>query len=56
MRKLAIDLTYQPTGGTLAQIIQIITNIDSYDFDKVVFYITQDNTNLFKDNIFLVYN
>ena len=50
MRKLAIDLTYQPTGGTLAQIIQVITNIDSYDFDKVVFYLTQENTNLFKDN------
>ena len=48
MRKLAIDLTYQPTGGTLTQIIEIIKNVDSYDFAKVVFYITSDNINLFE--------
>ena len=48
MRKLAIDLTYQPTGGTLAQIIEIIKDVDSYDFAKVVFYITSDNINLFE--------
>ena len=48
MRKLAIDLTYQPTGGTLAQIIEIIKDVDSYDFAEVVFYITSDNINLFE--------
>ena len=48
MRKLAIDLTYQPTGGTLTQIIEIIKNVDSYDFAKVIFYITSDNLNLFE--------
>ena len=48
MSKLAVDLTYQPTGGTLTQIIEIIKNIDSYDFTKVVFYITSDNINLFE--------
>ena len=48
MRKLAVDLTYQPTGGSLTQIIEIIKNVDSYDFAKVVFYITSDNINLFE--------
>ena len=48
MSKLAIDLTYQPTGGSLTQIIEIIKNVDSYDFAKVVFYITSDNLNLFE--------
>ena len=48
MSKLAIDLTYQPTGGSLTQIIEIIKNVDSYDFAKVVFYITSDNINLFE--------
>ena len=48
MSKLAIDLTYQTTGGALPQIIEIIKNIDSYDFAKVIFYVTSDNINLFE--------
>jgi glycosyltransferase involved in cell wall biosynthesis len=48
MRKLAIDLTYQPTGGTLTQIIEIIKNINSYDFEKVIFFVTSDNLKLFE--------
>jgi glycosyltransferase involved in cell wall biosynthesis len=50
MRKLAIDLTYQPTGGSIPQITEIINNIDYYDFDSVIFYITKDNLNFFKDS------
>ena len=50
MRKLAIDLTYKPTGGSVPQINQIINNINSYDFDYVIFYITNDNFHFFKDN------
>jgi glycosyltransferase involved in cell wall biosynthesis len=47
MSKLAIDLTYQPVGGSLAQIIEIIKNIDSYNFTEVVFYLTKENRYLF---------
>ena len=47
MRKLAIDLTYRPTGGALAQIKEIIRNLDYYDFDEVVFYLTNDNRHFF---------
>ena len=47
MSKLAIDLTYQPVGGSLAQIIEIIKNIDSYNFSEVVFYTTKENIHLF---------
>jgi glycosyltransferase involved in cell wall biosynthesis len=50
MRKLAIDLTYRPTGGALAQIKEIIRNLDYYDFDEVVFYLTNDNRHFF-DNV-----
>ena len=50
MRKLAIDLTYQPTGGSIPQISEIINNIDCYDFDSVIFYVTNDNLNFFKDS------
>ena len=49
MSILAVDLTYQPTGGTLSQIIEIIKNIDSYDFNKVVFFTTKDNLYLFEN-------
>jgi len=48
MNKLAIDLTYQPVGGALSQIKELINNVNIYDFDKVVFYITRDNLHLFK--------
>ena len=34
MTKLAIDLTYQPVGGALAQIKEIIKNEDSFNFDN----------------------
>jgi len=47
MPKLAIDLTYRPVGGTLAQINETIKNIDSYSFSEVVFYLTRDNRHLF---------
>jgi glycosyltransferase involved in cell wall biosynthesis len=47
MSKLAIDLTYQPVGGSLAQITEIIKNIDSYNFSEVVFYLTKENRYLF---------
>ena len=49
MTKLAIDLTYQPMGGALAQINEIIKNIDSCDFDNVVFYLSNDNLHFFDD-------
>ena len=49
MSILAVDLTYQPTGGTLSQIKEIIKNIDSYDFNKVVFFTTKDNLYLFEN-------
>ena len=47
MTILAIDLTYQPVGGALAQIKEIIINVNSYKFDKVFFYLTKDNAYLF---------
>ena len=34
----------------MVQIIQIIKNLDTYDFDNVVFYITTDNFHLFENN------
>lgn len=46
--KLAIDLTYQPFGGSLSQIKELINNVNVYDFDKVVFFTTKDNLHLFK--------
>jgi glycosyltransferase involved in cell wall biosynthesis len=51
MSKLAIDLTYQPTGGSITQILEIIKNVDSYVFDEVNFYITNDNLNLFEGSV-----
>lgn len=47
MTKLAIDLTYHPVGGALAQIKEIIKNYNSYNFDNLVFYITTENICLF---------
>ena len=47
MSKLAIDLMYQPVGGALAQINEIIRNIESYSFSEVVFYLTRENRHLF---------
>jgi len=49
MSKLAIDLTYQPVGGALAQIIEIIKNIETYSFSKVIFYTTKENLYLFDE-------
>jgi len=49
MSKLAIDLTYKPTGGALAQIKEIIKDINVYRFDSVIFYLTKDNIHLFDD-------
>ena len=43
MKKLAIDLTYKPVGGSLAQIKEMINNIDYYRFDNVIFYVSNDN-------------
>ena len=43
MTKLAIDLTYQPVGGALAQIKEIINNVNSFNFDIVVFYLAKEN-------------
>ena len=42
MTKLAIDLTYQPVGGALAQIKEIINNVNSFNFDIVVFYLAKE--------------
>ncbi len=50
MHTLAIDLTFKPTGGTLAQINQLIRNSNSYDFENIVFFITNDNVHLFKNS------
>ena len=49
MRKLAINITFKPTGGVLAQVNQLILNIDSYDFNQIVFYSTRDNAHLFEN-------
>ena len=51
MSKLAIDLTYQPVGGALAQIIEIIKNVETYSFSKVIFYTTKENLYLFDECI-----
>jgi glycosyltransferase involved in cell wall biosynthesis len=49
MSKLAIDLTYHPSGGALAQIKEIINSVGCYNFEKVAFYLTSDNMHLFDD-------
>jgi len=49
MRKLGIDITFKPTGGVLAQINQLILNLESYDFEQIIFYTTPDNKNLFEN-------
>ena len=49
MPKLAIDLTYNPVGGALTQIKEIIKDIESFRFDEVVFYVTMQNSSLFSD-------
>ena len=49
MTKLAIDLTYQPVGGALAQIKEIINNVHCFNFDNIVFYLARENTYLFDD-------
>lgn len=47
MSKLAIDLTYQPVGGALAQIQETIKHVEYYRFEKILFYCTPDNLHLF---------
>ena len=57
MKILAIDLTYSSFGGADTQIIQIIKNIDVYEFDKYIIYTNNDNLELFdirNNNISLV--
>jgi glycosyltransferase involved in cell wall biosynthesis len=49
MNKLVIDLTFNPVGGALSQIKEIINNIESYAFDEVLFYSTHENYHLFQD-------
>ena len=49
MGKMAIDLTYQPVGGALSQITEIIRNVDTYRFDKVIFFIAKENLHLFDE-------
>jgi glycosyltransferase involved in cell wall biosynthesis len=49
MSKLAIDVTFKPTGGVLTQINQLILNIDSYEFNEIIFYTTHDNALLFEN-------
>jgi glycosyltransferase involved in cell wall biosynthesis len=50
MRKLAIDFTFQATGGVLARVNQLIKNINSYDFDEVIFFIASDNRHHFENS------
>ena len=47
-KTLAINLIYNPTGGSLAQIKKLIQNIDEYEFSNFIFYITPKNLNLVK--------
>jgi len=47
MKTLSIDLTYQPVGGALSQIIEIICNLSEYQFSKIIFFTTQENRYLF---------
>jgi len=57
MKILAIDFTYGSFGGSRAQIIQIIKNLDAYDFDKCIIYSNKDNSKLFdlsNENISIV--
>ena len=49
MSKLVIDLTFNPVGGALSQIKEIINNIDLYIFDEILFYSTRENNHLFQD-------
>jgi glycosyltransferase involved in cell wall biosynthesis len=49
MKTLAIDLTYQPVGGALVQIKEIIKNIDVFNFERVLFFVTSENMHLFED-------
>ena len=47
MSKLAVDLMYQPVGGALAQIKEVIKSVEAYSFNQVVFYLTKENRYLF---------
>ena len=49
MRKLAIDFTYEPTGGSHVQIKKIIEYIDNYNFSEIIFYLTKQNLYLLND-------
>ncbi|MDC0185918.1 glycosyltransferase family 4 protein [Gammaproteobacteria bacterium] len=46
---LAIDLTYNPYGGSFSQIENIFKNITEYKVDKCIVYCTKDNYELFKN-------
>ena len=45
---LAINLVYNPSGGSLAQIIKFFENINNYEFKSFVVYITPNNLKLVK--------
>ena len=45
---IAIDLTYNPYGGSLSQIENILKYIDDYKQDKYIVYCTKNNYLKFK--------
>ena len=49
MTILAIDLTYNPYGGSFSQIENIFKHITEYKVDKCIVYCTKDNYELFKN-------
>ncbi len=49
MKIIAIDLTYNPFGGSHTQIKSMFENIDEYPNKKFIVYITHQNYDLFKD-------
>ena len=48
-KTLAINLLYNPTGGSLAQIKKLLENIDKYEFTDFIIYIIPSNIGLIKN-------
>ena len=48
MINLAIDLSFQPVGGSLQQVREVIKDLNLYTFDRITIYVAKDNLHLLK--------
>ncbi len=49
-KTLAINLLYNPSGGSLEQIKKILENLEEYKFDSYIIYTIPSNLNLINDS------